>query len=221
MRLVVSCTLEPPEIEAIERGESSRAQVKHQLTAEPRAPPDPAAAQALDLPAWMVARGHLDVRVAVPCDGNRQPAVDVAIFHEKRGIIEDRAGNRLAWTGSLNETEAGWTRNWESLNVFTSSGPEPARVDGEELTATPMQLHPVEVWDLLDLLGLPPEWTEAAFLDFFAALGQPNPPAEAFDRMARLFQAVERDHGAVAPAEVSANTTPSSSPSCSPSCVPP
>ena len=27
------------------------------------------------------------------------------------------------------------------------------------LTATPMQVHPVEVWDLLSLLGLPPEWT--------------------------------------------------------------
>ncbi len=36
------------------------------------------------------------------------------------------------------------------------------------LTATPMQVHPVEVWDLLDLLGLPPEWTGPAFLDFFS-----------------------------------------------------
>ncbi len=65
------------------------------------------------------------------------------------------------------------------------------------LTATPMQVHPVEVWDLLDLLGLPPEWTAAGFLDFFESVGQPNPPADALDRMARLFQAVERDHGPV------------------------
>ncbi len=65
------------------------------------------------------------------------------------------------------------------------------------LTATPMQVHPVEVWDLLDLLGLPPEWTAAGFLDFFESVGQPNPPADALDRMARLFQVVERDHGPV------------------------
>ena len=31
------------------------------------------------------------------------------------------------------------------------------------LTATPMQVHPVEVWDLLSLLGLPPEWTDKRF----------------------------------------------------------
>ena len=35
------------------------------------------------------------------------------------------------------------------------------------LTATPMQVHPIEVWDLLQLLGLPPEWTAEAFLAFF------------------------------------------------------
>ena len=70
------------------------------------------------------------------------------------------------------------------------------------LTATPMQVHPVEVWDLLDLLGLPPEWTEGAFLDFFEAVARPNPSADALDRMARLFQAVERDHGAATRDEV-------------------
>lgn len=35
MRLVVGCTLEPPEIEAIERGESLRAQVKRHLDGRP------------------------------------------------------------------------------------------------------------------------------------------------------------------------------------------
>ena len=65
------------------------------------------------------------------------------------------------------------------------------------LTATPMQVHPIEVWDLLDLLGLPPEWTETAFLQFFKEVRQPNPSVEALDRMARLFQAVERRYGVV------------------------
>ena len=132
MRLVVGCTLAPPEVEAIARGAALREQVERRLAAVPLAPPDSEAADALELLAWMVARGHLDVKVAVPCDADRRPAAEAAIFHEKSGVVEDRAGNRLAWTGSLNETEAGWRRNWESLNVYTSWGPEPARVDQEE-----------------------------------------------------------------------------------------
>ena len=61
-----------------------------------------------------------------------------------------------------------------------------------------MQVHPVEVWDLLDLLGLPPEWTEEAFLRFFEETEQPNPSPRALDRMAGLFRAVERAWGGVA-----------------------
>ena len=66
------------------------------------------------------------------------------------------------------------------------------------LTATPMQVHPVELWDLLNLLGLSAEWTESAFLEYFDDLGQGNPSAETLDRMAGLFQALERDHGEIA-----------------------
>ena len=82
----------------------------------------------------MIGRGHLDVKVAVPCDADGRPVSDTAIFHEKSGLIEDRAGHRIAWTGSLNETAAGWRRNWESINVYRSWGPEPERVAAEERT---------------------------------------------------------------------------------------
>ena len=42
MRLVVGCTLDPPEIEAIERGEALRAQVENHLAALPSHRPMPA-----------------------------------------------------------------------------------------------------------------------------------------------------------------------------------
>ena len=132
MRLVVGCTLPPAEIEAIERGAALRERVERHLAELPLAPPDADAADALELLAWMVARGHLDVKVAVPCDVERRPIPEDGIFHEKAGIVADRAGDRLAWNGSLNETAAGWRRNWESINVYTSWGPEPKRVDDEE-----------------------------------------------------------------------------------------
>ncbi len=132
MRLVVGCTLDPPEIDAIERGEQLRSLVERRLTGFPLAPPDPASAGALELLAWMVARGFLEVKVAVPCDAAGTPVAEDGIFHEKTGIVEDRVGDRLAWSGSLNETGAGWRSNWESIGVYTSWGPEPGRVDEEE-----------------------------------------------------------------------------------------
>ena len=135
MRLVVGCTLEPSEIEAIERGEALRDLVEQHLASLPLAPPDPVSSEALELLAWMIARGHLEVKVAVPCDLDGRPIPSDGIFHEKAGIVADRTGDRLAWNGSLNETAAGWQRNWESINVYTSwgAGARPGRRRGGQL----------------------------------------------------------------------------------------
>lgn len=134
MRLLVGCTLEAAEIEAIERGESLRDAVEQHLGAFPLHPTDQESTEALELLAWMVASGHLEVKVAVPCDAARRPIPADGIFHEKSGVIEDRVGDRIAWTGSLNETAAGWRRNWESISVFKSwgEGSEPERVLQEQ-----------------------------------------------------------------------------------------
>ena len=70
------------------------------------------------------------------------------------------------------------------------------------LTATPMQVHPVEVFDLLSLLGLPPEWSQQAFLRFFDEGLQDSPSHEAFDWLAAMFRAVERAYGPVPVEEV-------------------
>ena len=131
MRLIVGCTLKAPELQAIEEGEELRPLLERKLAATPLAPPDAEAGQALELLAWMVAHGYLNVKVAVPCDGKRKPVLDAGIFHEKSGVIEDRTGEKVAWTGSLNETAAGWRTNWETLNVSTS-WLDAARVVAEE-----------------------------------------------------------------------------------------
>ena len=133
MRLIVGCTLNPPEIEAIERGQKLRDAVEQKLGACPLEPGNSEGTDALELLAWMISKGILDLKVAVPCDMNRRPIPSDGIFHEKAGIIEDKAGHKLAWNGSLNETGAGWKQNWESINIFTSWGAEPRRVDEEEL----------------------------------------------------------------------------------------
>ena len=187
MRLVVGCTLEQAEIDAIERGERLRDLVDRRLKSLPLAPPDPASAGALELLAWMVARGFLEVKVAVPCDADGAPTPENGIFHEKTGIVEDRVGDRLAWTGSLNETGAGWRTNWESISVYTSWGPEPARVDEEEANFARIWAGKAQRVIVLgvpeaarrDLMRFMPATGVPARLETIPVDGPPEPPAGA------------------------------------------
>lgn len=134
MRLVVGCTLNEPEVQAIEKGEDLREAVRRRLTSIPLDPPDQAAHDALELLAWLIARGTLEVKIAVPCDERRKPLAADGIFHAKTGILRDRANNILAFAGSINETEAGWRKNWEEFHVFKSWDGDAKRVDGEAET---------------------------------------------------------------------------------------
>ncbi len=129
MRLVVGCTLDAAEVAAIERGEALKVCVERKLSASPLDASNGEALDALELLSWMVAQSYLEVKVAVPCDSDGQPVENGAIFHEKSGVIQDSAGDRIAWTGSLNETAGGWRSNWETLHVFRGW------VEGERVSA--------------------------------------------------------------------------------------
>lgn len=132
MRLLVGCTLDQAEVEAIEKGYTLRDTVEAHLLEIPLEAPDQAAYEALELLAWMVAKGYLEVKVAVPCDSSRRPLPSVGIFHAKAGIIEDKVGERLVFSGSINETVSGWLHNYEAFHVFTSWEGGEKHVDAEE-----------------------------------------------------------------------------------------
>jgi len=81
-----------------------------------------AAALGAELLAWLVSRGHLEIRVGLPLiDG--LIVNDGAIFHAKEGVIEDKEGQRLGFSGSVNETPNGWTSNFETIQTFCSWKP--------------------------------------------------------------------------------------------------
>ncbi|MGQ9918691.1 MAG: DEAD/DEAH box helicase [Bryobacteraceae bacterium] len=136
MRLVVGCTLEADEREAIQEGYDLREHLERQLAAADLTPPDEHARQGLELLAWMVANGYLDVKVAVPVDAEGRPARVPGIYHAKFGIIVDAEGNTLTFSGSINETAGGWKNNCESFHVHCAwlSETEKAHAD-EELEA--------------------------------------------------------------------------------------
>ena len=74
---------------------------------------------------WMIAKGKLEIKVAILCDENGHPldekAVDKrGIFHQKVGVLEDVGGNQISFSGSDNESATGWQSNIEEFKVFKS-----------------------------------------------------------------------------------------------------
>ena len=90
----------------------------HQLTA------DDVARRRLQVIAWLVRQQRLTIRVGLPCDDHGTPLAGdqshLKYFHLKSGILTDARGDRLAFDGSINESETGWRHNYESFSVFPS-----------------------------------------------------------------------------------------------------
>lgn len=51
------------------------------------------------------------------------------MFHDKLGIFTDERGDRVSFSGSINETLSGWSRNHEAFEVFPSWTRDADRVD--------------------------------------------------------------------------------------------
>ena len=119
MRLLVGCTLDEKEVDAIRQGEDMKKMVERNLCKIPWDIPDSDTKDGLELLSWMVAAGHMEIKVAVRCNDKYEPVANV-IYHKKVGIVRDIAGDKIAWEGSDNETSGGQSGNSESLSVFTS-----------------------------------------------------------------------------------------------------
>ena len=62
---------------------------------------------------WMIANGHLEIKVAYSKDFK-------SLFHPKVGILKDSNHNIVSFSGSDNETRSGWLNNIEEFKVFAS-----------------------------------------------------------------------------------------------------
>jgi len=80
--------------------------------------------------AWMLDQSHLDIRIAYMPEAS---GGDASIYHEKLGVFRDANKDRVAFSGSINETAQGWQGNFESFDVFRSwSGSEERRVANKQ-----------------------------------------------------------------------------------------
>lgn len=69
--------------------------------------------QRLNLLASLIANGVLDIRIAYTED-----KAGIGMYHEKMGIIEDGEGNKVAFSGSMNESLTAMAINYETIDVF-------------------------------------------------------------------------------------------------------
>jgi superfamily II DNA or RNA helicase len=67
------------------------------------------------LMAYLIASGRLELRFAFA-----RHVDEAELFHPKFGIFDLPNGDKIAFTGSANETDGGHRRNFESIDVFRS-----------------------------------------------------------------------------------------------------
>jgi len=116
MRLIASPNLTNEDIEAIRRGAGCALDIIAAAVARDMTDiADFVANRRLEALTWMIREQLLRIRVAF-----RSDPVASGIYHEKAGVFRDAIGNRVAFSGSGNETIGGWEANYESLNVYCS-----------------------------------------------------------------------------------------------------
>lgn len=123
MRLLVGAQLDPDDVQAIERGASLEGVLSEKLLAALEQPVEEVLRRRLEVLAWMVAQGTLQIRVVLPRDASGRPLpADQAqdYYHPKEGVFTDAAGNQIAFSGSVNESMTGWQHNYEQFSVYFS-----------------------------------------------------------------------------------------------------
>lgn len=116
MELIVSPRLTEEDIQSITLGYKTREEViERALLRDFDEPKSKTEFRKLNLLANLIAEGVLDIKVAFKINAN-----SAGIFHEKIGIVIDTEGNKVAFTGSMNETYSGLLQNYESIDVFCS-----------------------------------------------------------------------------------------------------
>ena len=123
MRLLCGAQLSREDVEAIRRGEELRGVVGKAMVGCLAEPLDASLRARLEALAWMVSQRRLEIRVVLPRDKDGLPlAASEAreYYHPKEGVFVDADGNRLAFSGSSNESINAWQWNYEVFSVYAT-----------------------------------------------------------------------------------------------------
>ena len=116
IKLIASPRLSPEDIEAMRAGYERRNQIiENALIRELDGAKGDFEKESLNLLANLIAKEVLDIKISFIQSDN-----DFGMYHEKMGIVSDYLGNKIAFSGSNNETKTAMRENYETLDVFCS-----------------------------------------------------------------------------------------------------
>jgi len=77
----------------------------------------------VDALGWLMAKGLLRIKVATVYNSNgklmsEEEIEESGLFHIKVGVLQDKEGEIITFSGSVNETASAWVRNVEEFKVF-------------------------------------------------------------------------------------------------------
>lgn len=124
MRLLCGADLSEADVQAIGEGHVTLAQqVEKRLITRFILPESDYVQNRLKALAWLVGTGQLEIKVVLPTDKHGRPLAaskSDSYYHPKEGMFVDAAGNRLGFSGSVNESATALEDNYESFMVFNS-----------------------------------------------------------------------------------------------------
>ena len=117
IKLVASPNLSEQDLEAIESGYAAREIVRDALVRELPSAKSLSFEEMsrFNLLAHLIKEEVLDLRIALIDDSK-----GVGIYHEKMAIVEDELGDKVVFTGSMNESRTAMLNNYEAVDVFVS-----------------------------------------------------------------------------------------------------
>ena len=124
MRLITSPILSSDDIEIIEQLIEKKGEIKcKDLGLDLDALEDVLISDHVKAFGWLMAAGKIDVRLAILLGDDNKPItkekiLSAGLFHQKIGILTDKEGNHISFSGSINETASAWTKNDEEFKVF-------------------------------------------------------------------------------------------------------
>lgn len=115
MRFIVSPLLSSEDIDAINKGYEAKKIITNALCRELTEPRNKSEEERLGWLSRLISSGFLDIKVAFT-----PPDKTTGMYHEKIAVLYDESGNKIAFTGSMNETINAFHNNFESIVVFNS-----------------------------------------------------------------------------------------------------